>query len=207
MPSPCSRSFFFWVIPLELCNLCKWRILLFSLVLIYLLTPKKWFLEHDLNVKVIFSPCWFSPKEIEKIELNITTAQNHSPKSRLIFFTISTPAHGASDVCDSERPSTMVPAWNNPAGIYLLKVNKKDTRTTPMASFWCLYSWFWTYFTTCSRVSIVKFEHVITGWSTVLLVSHSTERIHNHCLYLFLFVSNSVSCIPEESSKWPYHLL
>ena len=26
-----------------------------------------------------------------------------------------------------------------PGGIYVLKVNSKDTRTTPLKSFWCLY--------------------------------------------------------------------
>ena len=35
----------------------------------------------------------------------------------------------------------------------MFKVNNKDTRTTPMA-----------YFTTCSSVSIVNFEHVNAGW-------------------------------------------
>ena len=55
-----------------------------------------------------------------------------------------------------------------PAGIYLLKVNNrntrtrnenmfkvnnKDNRTTPMA-----------YFTTCSNVSVVNFEKVNAGW-------------------------------------------
>ena len=39
----------------------------------------------------------------------------------------------------------------------MLKVNNKDTRTTPMASPW-------TYFTPCSSVSIVNFEHLIAGW-------------------------------------------
>ena len=34
----------------------------------------------------------------------------------------------------------------------MFEVNNKDTRTTP------------TYFTPCSSVSIVNFEHVISGW-------------------------------------------
>ena len=50
------------------------------------------------------------------------------------------------------------------------KVNNKDTRTTPMASFWCL-QWCpsgvfivnFEHFTPCSSVSIVNFEHVIAG--------------------------------------------
>ena len=36
----------------------------------------------------------------------------------------------------------------------MFKVNNKDTRTTPML----------TYFTPCSSVFIVIFEHVIAGW-------------------------------------------
>ena len=44
--------------------------------------------------------------------------------------------------------------WN------IFKVNNKDTRTTPLASFWCLYSKLWTYFTPFSMVSIASFELV-----------------------------------------------
>ena len=36
----------------------------------------------------------------------------------------------------------------------MLKINNKDTRTTP-------------YFTPCSSVSIVIFEHVIAGWAVI----------------------------------------
>ena len=46
----------------------------------------------------------------------------------------------------------------------MFKVNNKDTRTTPLASFWCLYCQLWTYFTSSSSVSIVNFEHLIAGW-------------------------------------------
>ena len=61
-----------------------------------------------------------------------------------------------------------------PAGIYLLKVNNRNTRTKCeicskltvkiSASFWYFYCWLWTYFTHCSSVSIVNFEHVFAGW-------------------------------------------
>ena len=34
----------------------------------------------------------------------------------------------------------------------------------PVASFCCLYSQLWSYFTPGSSVSIVNFEHVIAGW-------------------------------------------
>ena len=46
----------------------------------------------------------------------------------------------------------------------MFKVNNKGTRTTPMVSFCYLYCQLWTYFTPCSSVSIVNFEHVIAGW-------------------------------------------
>ena len=47
--------------------------------------------------------------------------------------------------------------WN------MFRVNK-DTRTTPMASFSCLYCELWTYSTPCSSVSVVNFEQVNYGW-------------------------------------------
>ena len=77
----------------------------------------------------------------------------------------------------------------NPFGIYLLKVNNRNSKTR------CKL---WTYFTPCSSVSIVNFEHVIAGWEVSLpLIAYieSSEwlnigtwlynakfgqRIHNH---------------------------
>ena len=35
-----------------------------------------------------------------------------------------------------------------------------DTRTKSLASFWCLYCWFWTYFTHYLGISIVESEQV-----------------------------------------------
>ena len=46
----------------------------------------------------------------------------------------------------------------------MFKVNNKDTRTTPLASFWCLYCYFLTYSTPCSSVFVVNFEHAIASW-------------------------------------------
>ena len=46
----------------------------------------------------------------------------------------------------------------------MFKVCNKDTWTTPMASFWCLYCSLWTYFALCSSVFIVNFEEVNAGW-------------------------------------------
>ena len=45
----------------------------------------------------------------------------------------------------------------------MIKVNNKDTKTMPIAFFWCLYCQLWPYFTLCSSASIVNFEHVIAG--------------------------------------------
>ena len=50
----------------------------------------------------------------------------------------------------------------------MFKVNNKDTETTLLVLFWCLYCWLRTYFTSGSRVSMVKFEHVIAGWEVSL---------------------------------------
>ena len=47
-----------------------------------------------------------------------------------------------------------------------------------LASFWYLYRQLWTYFTTCSSVSIVYFEHVIAGWdncSKLILKTHTKD--------------------------------
>ena len=78
-----------------------------------------------------------------------------------------------------------------PAGNYTFKVNNRDsrkrcayvqnkpedTRTTPIASFWCLYCQPWICFTPCSTISIVNFEHVNTGCVTKL------------CSFNFIFYS------------------
>ena len=53
--------------------------------------------------------------------------------------------------------------WN------MFKVRNKDTRAMSLASFWLLYCYLWTYFTPCSSVSIVNFEHVIAGWVYCIL--------------------------------------
>ena len=48
----------------------------------------------------------------------------------------------------------------------MFEVNSKDTRATPVASFWCLYCQLRTYLTLCSSVSIVNFEQVNDDWVT-----------------------------------------
>ena len=81
-----------------------------------------------------------------------------------------------------------VQCWNNfssirstichPVGIYLLKINNRNTRTrceicskltiTPLVSFWCLYCYLWTNFTPCSSVSIVNFECIIADFAVAI---------------------------------------
>ena len=51
----------------------------------------------------------------------------------------------------------------------MFKVNNKDTRTTPLASFWYL-----CYFTPFSTVSIVNFEQVNAGWDHTNSLQHDT---------------------------------
>ena len=66
----------------------------------------------------------------------------------------------------------------------MFKVNSGNTRTkceicsklTPTASFWCLYCYLWTYFTLCSTVSIVNFEHVIADWVLEPCEENSTKQ-------------------------------
>ena len=57
--------------------------------------------------------------------------------------------------------NTRIKVWN------MFKVNNKNTKTTPMASFWCFYWELWTYFTPCSSVFIVNFENVIADWDLI----------------------------------------
>ena len=46
----------------------------------------------------------------------------------------------------------------------MFKGNNKDTKTTPLASYFIFHILYRTYFTPCSSVSIVNFEHVIANW-------------------------------------------
>ena len=65
-----------------------------------------------------------------------------------------------------------------PACIYLLKVNNRNTRTRCEI---CLkWTYFWTYFTPFSSVSIVNFEHVIVGW--VLFLEKARTKKEASCI-------------------------
>ena len=56
------------------------------------------------------------------------------------------------------------------AGIYLLKVNNKNTRTRCEVCSKLVN--FEQYFTPCCSVSIVNFEHVIAGWGIDRKIVH-----------------------------------
>ena len=66
----------------------------------------------------------------------------------------------------------------------MFKVNNKDTKTIPMASFWCL----------------VNFEHVIAGWDWYYFGRRSSElaELVNRfpvCFNLFVFLFLLTPCI------------
>ena len=50
----------------------------------------------------------------------------------------------------------------------MFKVNNKDTRTTPLVSFWCLYCYLLTHSIPCYNVFIINFEDVIAGWGRAI---------------------------------------
>ena len=64
----------------------------------------------------------------------------------------------------------------------MFKVNNKDTRTTPLAAFWCLSCQIWTYFTPCSSVSIVNFEQANAGWVGITTIKNAPD--HSFCFSL-----------------------
>ena len=65
----------------------------------------------------------------------------------------------------------------------MFKVNNKDTRTTPLTPFWCLYCQFWTYFTPCSCVSLVNFEQVNAKWGDTY---YATKRVVVEIVVIFI---------------------
>ena len=64
----------------------------------------------------------------------------------------------------------------------MFKVNNKDTKTTPMASFWCLIVNFEHISHLCSSVSIVNFEQINVCWEwmrKIRLVIHEIFLIED----------------------------
>ena len=63
----------------------------------------------------------------------------------------------------------------------MLIVNNKDTRTTPIVLFCCLYCQLWTYFTPSSSISIVNCEQVNAGW-----VRQGLHQVKLHAQWLYI---------------------
>ena len=76
--------------------------------------------------------------------------------------------------------------WN------MFKGNNKDTRTTSMVLFWCLYCQLSTYFTPFSSVSIVTFQHVIAGWS---VYHHYDYYINNVIVLIKCFFASAIQLL------------
>ena len=96
--------------------------------------------------------------------------------------------------------------WN------MFMCNKKDTRTTPIASFWCLYCYLWTYFTPWSTVSIVNFEQVNASWINSLNAtrqiykSNSIPKCHISACFLNMLSNCQTECLLAGSYlevRWP----
>ena len=80
----------------------------------------------------------------------------------------------------------------NPAGIYLLRVNNRNTRTRceicPKLTIKTQEQHQWTYFTPYSSVSIVNFEHVIATWEAMSAIcSKLTKRSPRTTSICFFF--------------------
>ena len=65
--------------------------------------------------------------------------------------------------------------FQNPAGIYLFKVNNRNTRTR------CEICSKLTYFTPCSSISIVSFEQVNAGWEPFIIEPACFTFVLQYC--------------------------
>ena len=84
----------------------------------------------------------------------------------------------------------------------MYKINNKDTRPTPMASFWCLYYQLCTYFTPSSSVSIVNFEHVIAGWEQIFKLKKGyLIQFIDRCIKQFLQKLNVTKAVQDTDNK------
>ena len=66
-----------------------------------------------------------------------------------------------------------------------------------LVSFWCLYCLLCIYFTRCSSVFIVNFEHIIAGWETSLIsliLSLTLMLIISNIYYCYLYYFYYENC-------------
>ena len=78
----------------------------------------------------------------------------------------------------------------------MFKINNKDTRANPMASFWCFCCYLWTYSTPCSSVFIVNFEQINAGcvrWSDVPLALSNLAVYTSPDLYTYSTLKNTIN--------------
>ena len=69
-----------------------------------------------------------------------------------------------------------------PAGMYLLKVNNRDTRARYKIFSKLLY-FIVNFGHICSSVSIVNFEHVIAGWDYIYCQEKTSHEIQSKLLF------------------------
>ena len=72
----------------------------------------------------------------------------------------------------SPSPNSFVQSqqWNHQNNVInQFKCNNKNTRTTSLTLFWCLYCWLRRDFTGCSDVCIVDFKQVNAAWVVKIL--------------------------------------
>ena len=87
---------------------------------------------------------------------------------------------------------------------------KVSNKYTCHASFWCLFCWFWIYFTPYCSISVVNFEHVIVRWDSFKLKKKLTENAFYQKLtesygrYLSWPISKIMVCfIPRQNPEFP----
>ena len=87
---------------------------------------------------------------------------------------------------------------------------KVSNKYTCHASFWCLFCWFWIYFTPYCSISVVNFEHVIVRWDSFKLKKKLTENAFYQKLtesygrYLSWPISKIMVCfIPKQNPEFP----
>ena len=135
--------------------------------------------------------------------MNQIRNRNHSltPKNR--FLQVQYHAHAILNVSQPSALKVCITALlserNLPAGVYLLKVNIRNTRTrceisqtqtgTGVVLIFLLFLFSYSrcsYFSPCSSVSIVNFEHLIAGWASEWLgispdiLALLTESLQKH---------------------------
>ena len=67
-----------------------------------------------------------------------------------------------------------------------IQQTNKFSKSTIEKKFWCLYGYLWTYFTPCSSVFNIDFEHVIVHYFFTLQISYKFYKFFKEC---FLYIA------------------